>query len=132
MNALMQIPGHIDPVTTPRDAVLRDDGRIDLVGLPKTAIAAQLVDAGLDPKQAKLRAKQIWHWIYNRGATDFAAMTDIAKTMHPWLTERFVIGRPEVVEAQVSTDGTRKWLLRSPDAQDYEMVFIPDAKWAAR
>jgi len=81
----------------------------------------------MEPKQAKLRAKQLWHWIYNRGATDFAAMTDIAKAMHPWLAERFVIGRPEVVEAQVSTDGTRKWLLRSDDGQDYEMVFIPDA-----
>ena len=127
MNALMQIPGHIDPVTTPRDAVLRDDGRIDLIGLPKAAIAAQLVDAGLDPKQAKLRAKQIWHWIYNRGVTDFTAMTDIAKTMHPWLAQRFVIGRPDVMEAQVSTDGTRKWLLRAPDGEDYEMVFIPDA-----
>ena len=54
-------------------------------------------------------------------------MTDIAKAQHPWLTERFVVGRPEVVEAQVSTDGTRKWLLRSPDGQDYEAVFIPDA-----
>jgi 23S rRNA (adenine2503-C2)-methyltransferase len=127
MNAIMPIPGHIDPVTTPRDLPVRADGRIDLVGLPKAAIAAQLTDAGLDPKQAKLRAKQVWHWIYNRGTTDFAAMTDIAKTMHPWLAARFVVGRPEVVEAQVSTDGTRKWLLRSPDAQDYEMVFIPDA-----
>jgi 23S rRNA (adenine2503-C2)-methyltransferase len=127
MNAIMQIPGHIDPVTTPRDVPLRADGRIDLVGLPKAAIAAHLVEAGLEPKQAKLRAKQIWHWIYNRGVTDFAAMTDIAKTMHPWLAERFVIARPDVIEAQVSTDGTRKWLLRSPDGQDYEMVFIPDA-----
>ena len=54
-------------------------------------------------------------------------MTDIAKTMRPWLADRFVIGRPEVVEAQVSSDGTRKWLLRTDDAQDYEMVFIPDA-----
>ena len=54
-------------------------------------------------------------------------MTDIAKAQHPWLAERFVIGRPEIVEAQVSTDGTRKWLLRSADGQDYEMVFIPDA-----
>ena len=54
-------------------------------------------------------------------------MTDIAKAQHPWLEERFVIGRPEVVEAQVSNDGTRKWLLRSADGQDYEMVFIPDA-----
>ena len=123
----MQIPGHIDPVPVPRAAVLRDDGRIDLVGLPREQIRHELETAGLDARQAKLRAKQIWHWIYNRGATRFADMTDIAKAQHPWLEERFVIGRPEVVEAQVSTDGTRKWLLRAPDAQDYEMVFIPDA-----
>src|SRR3546814_2758232 len=70
---------------------------------------------------------QIWHWIYNRGATDFSAMTSISKETQAQLAERFVIGRPEVVEAQVSTDGTRKWLLRSADGQDYEMVFIPDA-----
>jgi len=123
----MPIPGHIDPVPVPRALVPRTDGRIDLIGLPKAEIRAALEAAGMEPKQAKLRAKQLWHWIYNRGATDFAAMTDIAKAMHPWLTERFVIGRPEVVEAQVSTDGTRKWLLRSDDGQDYEMVFIPDA-----
>ncbi len=123
----MQIPGMIDPVTVPRDAPVRADGRVDLVGLTRPQICAALESAGLDPKGAKLRAKQIWHWIYNRGATEFAVMTDIAKTQHPWLAERFVVGRPEVVEAQVSTDGTRKWLLRSPDAQDYEMVFIPDA-----
>jgi 23S rRNA (adenine2503-C2)-methyltransferase len=123
----MQIPGHIDPVVTPRAKTLREDGRVDLVGLSKDAIRAELAAAGLDAKAAKLRAKQIWHWVYNRGATDFALMTDIAKVQHPWLTDRFVIARPEVVEAQVSTDGTRKWLLRSPDAQDYEMVFIPDA-----
>jgi 23S rRNA (adenine2503-C2)-methyltransferase len=123
----MQIPGHIDPVAVPRDPVLREDGRVDLVGLAKEAIRVALETAGLDAKAAKLRAKQIWHWIYNRGATNFAQMTDIAKVQHPWLEQHFVIGRPEVVEAQVSTDGTRKWLLRSPDAQDYEMVFIPDA-----
>src|SRR3546814_7353190 len=67
-----------------------------------------LVEAGLDAKAAKLRAKQIWHWIYHRGVTDFEAMTDIAKTMRPWLTDRFIIGRPTVREAQVSSDGTRK------------------------
>ena len=127
MNALMPIPGHVDPVPVPRPAVARTDGRIDLIGLPRDQLRALLAEAGLEPKQAKLRAKQLWHWIYNRGVTDFVAMTDIAKAMHPWLAERFVIGRPEVVEAQVSTDGTRKWLLRSDDAQDYEMVFIPDA-----
>jgi len=125
--ALMPIPGHIDPVPVPRQTVAREDGRVDLVGLSKTELREALLAAGMDAKQAKLRAKQIWHWIYNRGATDFAAMTDIAKAQHPWLIERFVVGRPEVIEAQVSTDGTRKWLLRGPDGQDYEMVFIPDA-----
>ncbi|MEC7624582.1 MAG: 23S rRNA (adenine(2503)-C(2))-methyltransferase RlmN, partial [Pseudomonadota bacterium] len=84
-------------------------------------------EAGLDAKQAKLRAKQVFHWLYHRGVTDFAAMTDIAKTMRPWLAERFYIGRPDVVEAQHSTDGTRKWLLRTSDGHEFEMVFIPDA-----
>ena len=123
----MPIPGHIDPVPVPRAAVARTDGRVDLIGLPKADIKAALEAAGMESKQAKLRAKQLWHWIYNRGATDFTVMTDIAKAMHPWLAEHFVIARPEVVEAQVSSDGTRKWLLRSDDGQDYEMVFIPDA-----
>jgi 23S rRNA (adenine2503-C2)-methyltransferase len=123
----MPIPGHIDPVPVARALPPRSDGRIDLVGLSRDQLRAVLAEGGLDAKAAKLRAKQIWHWIYNRGATDFALMTDIAKAQQPWLAERFVIGRPEVVEAQVSSDGTRKWLLRAPDGQDYEMVFIPDA-----
>jgi len=128
----MPIPGHIDPVPVPRDIVPRTDGRVDLIGLPKADIRAALEAAGMEARQAKLRAKQLWHWIYNRGATDFTVMTDIAKAMHPWLVEHFVIGRPEVMEAHVSSDGTRKWLLRSDandgqGGQEYEMVFIPDA-----
>ncbi len=123
---LMPIPGHVDPVTTSRDITPRADGRVDLIGLPKARIAELFAEAGLDPKAAKLRAKQVFHWLYHRGVEDFEAMTDIAKTMRPWLAERFVIGRPEVVEAQHSTDGTRKWLLRTADGHDFEMVFIPD------
>jgi len=123
----MPIPGHIDPVPVPRDLKPRSDGRIDLLGLSRDDLRMALETAQLEPRQAKLRAKQLWHWIYNRGATDFAVMTDIAKDMRIWLEQRFVVSRPEVVEAQVSTDGTRKWLLRSDDGQDYEMVFIPDA-----
>jgi 23S rRNA (adenine2503-C2)-methyltransferase len=129
---LMAIPGHIDPVPVPRPGIVdgvtpREDGRVDLLGLPKKRIAELFEGAGLDPKAAKLRAKQVYHWLYHRGVTGFEAMTDIAKTMRPWLAERFVIGRPEIVEAQHSSDGTRKWLLRTDDAHDYEMVFIPDA-----
>ncbi|WP_298282353.1 23S rRNA (adenine(2503)-C(2))-methyltransferase RlmN [Novosphingobium sp.] len=130
--ATMPIAGHIDPVPVPRPGLVdgvtpREDGRVDLIGLTKKQIAAVFEAAGLDAKAAKLRAKQVFHWLYHRGVTDFEAMTDIAKTMRPWLAERFFIGRPEIVEAQVSTDGTRKWLLRTADGHDFEMVFIPDA-----
>ncbi len=124
---LMTMPGHIDPVPLPREVTPRADGRVDLTGLSRAAITDLFALAGLDPRAAKLRAKQVFHWIYHRGVTDFDAMSDIAKTMRPWLTDRFVIGRPEIVEAQASTDGTRKWLLRTADNHDFEMVFIPDA-----
>ena len=124
---LMPIPGQVDPIPVARDITPRADGRVDLLGLPKERIRDLFEQAGLDAKQAKLRAKQVFHWLYHRGVTEFEAMTDIAKTMRPWLAERFVIGRPDVIEAQHSTDGTRKWLLRTADGHDFEMVFIPDA-----
>ncbi|MFC0202866.1 23S rRNA (adenine(2503)-C(2))-methyltransferase RlmN [Novosphingobium soli] len=128
----MPIPGHVDPVPVPRPSLVegvtpREDGRIDLIGLPRKRIAELFESAGLDAKAARLRAKQVFHWLYHRGVTEFEAMTDIAKAMRPWLAERFVIGRPDIVEAQHSSDGTRKWLLRTADGHDFEMVFIPDA-----
>ncbi|WP_206186032.1 23S rRNA (adenine(2503)-C(2))-methyltransferase RlmN [Sphingosinicella sp. BN140058] len=123
----MPIPGLIDPVPVPRPAFESEDGRVDLVGLPREQIRDALVEAGLDLKQAKLRAKQIWHQIYNRGATDFDVMSDIAKPQRAWLGARFKVGRPDIVVQQVSTDGTRKWLLKTDDGHDFEMVFIPDA-----
>ncbi len=122
----MTIPGQVDPVPVARDITPREDGRIDLIGLPRPRIRELLAEAGLDDRQAKLRAKQVFHWLYHRGVTDFADMTDISKAMRPWLSERFVIGRPNVVEAQHSSDGTRKWLLQTDDGHDFEMVFIPD------
>src|SRR5918997_1233653 len=124
---LMPIPGPIDPVPIPRAHPPRPDGRVDLIGKTKDQIKEALEQGGLEPRQAKLRAKQIWHWIYNRGVSDFAAMSDMAKPQRGWFAERFVISRPEVVEAQVSSDGTRKWLLKTHDGHDFEMVFIPDA-----
>ena len=124
---LMSIPGAAEAVPVPRVTPARADGLVDLVGLPRLRIAELLVEVGLaDAKQAKMRSKQIWGWIYNRGATDFAQMSDLSKPLREGLQQHFVVGRPEVVEAHVSTDGTRKWLLRSGD-EEYEMVFIPDA-----
>jgi 23S rRNA (adenine2503-C2)-methyltransferase len=128
MTAAMSIPGHIDPVTVPRPLMAAAEGaRVNLIGLSKAEIHAALTEAGLDERQARLRAKQLWHQIYNRGATRFETMSDIAKPQRLWLAERFEIARPEVVVEQVSTDGTRKWLLKTPDGHDFEMVFIPDA-----
>ncbi|NJM49904.1 MAG: 23S rRNA (adenine(2503)-C(2))-methyltransferase RlmN [Sphingomonadales bacterium] len=124
---MMQIPGNIDPVVTPRVITPRKDGRVDLLGLTHLQIQQTLAESQMDAKTAKLRSKQIFHWIYHRGVTEFADMTDIKKEMRPWLEQRFVIGRPHVVQEQISGDGTRKWLLRSDDDQKFEMVFIPDA-----
>ncbi|MBA4080161.1 MAG: 23S rRNA (adenine(2503)-C(2))-methyltransferase RlmN, partial [Erythrobacter sp.] len=92
--ALMTIPGLVDPVPAARDITPRADGRVDLIGLARPRIRELFEEAGLDAKAAKLRAKQVFHWLYHRGVTDFEAMTDIAKPMRPWLAERFVIGRP--------------------------------------
>jgi 23S rRNA (adenine2503-C2)-methyltransferase len=127
MTVLMPIPGHVDPVPVPRPELPGDDARVDLMGLSRDAIRLALEEAGLEPRQAKLRAKQLWHQIYNRGATDFDAMSDIAKPQRAWFSERFRIARPNVVVQQVSNDGTRKWLLKTDDGHDFEMVFIPDA-----
>jgi 23S rRNA (adenine2503-C2)-methyltransferase len=123
----MQIPGLVDPVALPRSVPVRADGRIALVGLTRPEMVAAFVDAGLDAKAAKMRASQVWHWIYHRGTTEFDAMTNIAKPVLALLAEKFVVGRPEVVTAQVSEDGTRKWLLRFDDGNEAECVFIPDA-----
>jgi 23S rRNA (adenine2503-C2)-methyltransferase len=100
----------------------REDGRIDLIGLDRPEFAAALTEFGAEP----FRARQLWHWIYHRGATDFALMTSLAKEFRNRLAERFVIGRPSVSADSLSEDGTRKWLLRFNDGQEVESVHIPE------
>ena len=68
---LMPIPGAVDPVPVARAVKPRADGRTELVGLTKDQLRLAFEEAGLEAKQAKLRAKQVWHWIYNRGVSDF-------------------------------------------------------------
>ncbi len=109
----------------PPPAVL-PDGRRDLVGLTREALAEALLVACADEREAKLRAKQLWHWIYHQGERDFARMSTIAKPMQARLAEHFVIGRPETKTEQTSEDGTRKWLFRFRDGQEAETVYIPD------
>ncbi len=98
------------------------DGRRELVGLSREALVAALAEVGEKP----FRAKQVWHWIYHQGVTDFARMSTVARPMQERLAERFVIGRPEAAVVQTSEDETRKWLFRFRDGQEAETVYIPD------
>lgn len=97
------------------------DGRRDLVGLSREELAAEMAGIGEKP----FRAKQIWHWIYHQGETDFAKMTTIAKPMQAKLAERFVVDRPSVALEQTSADATRKWVFRFRGGQQVETVYIP-------
>jgi 23S rRNA (adenine2503-C2)-methyltransferase len=103
------------------------DGRRDLVGLSRAEIAEALLAAGERAASVRMRADQLWHWLYHRGATSFAEMTSIAKDLRARLAERFVIGRPAVASHLRSDDGTQKWLLRFADGEEAECVHIPEA-----
>jgi 23S rRNA (adenine2503-C2)-methyltransferase len=96
--------------------------RRNLVGLSRAALAAELAALGAEP----FRARQLWHWIYHRGATDFTAMTSLSKTFREALAAHYALSRPSVSRALTSIDGTRKWLLRFPDGQEVETVHIPE------
>ena len=96
--------------------------RTALVGLSRSALAEAV--AALDEKP--FRAKQLWHWIYHRGARDFAAMTDLSKPFRTKLEEHHIVGRPAIAREQTSTDRTRKWLMQFGDGQKAETVFIPE------
>lgn len=103
----------------------RDD-RIRLVGLGRKEIAQHLTDFGIEPKKVRMRTKQIFHWIYNYGVTDWAQMTNIAKDLRAKLEPHFSLARPEIIERQISVDGTRKYLIRMSPGVEVESVFIPD------
>lgn len=101
--------------------------RTDLLGLRPDALRETLLTAGTPPREVRMRAAQVWGWIYNRGAADFTNMTDVAKAYRAMLAEHFHIGRPAVTRRQVSEDGTRKYLLRLTDGALVEAVYIPEA-----
>ena len=101
---------------------LSADGRRNLIGLSREQLAHEMAEMGEKP----FRAKQLWHWIYYRGVTDFAAITNLSKRFRAELEAQFVIARPAIAADQQSLDGTRKWLLRMVDGQEVETVHIPE------
>lgn len=96
--------------------------RTNLLGLSRDQLAAALAEAGEKP----FRAKQVWHWIYHHGETDFARMTTLSKEARGKLAEMFTVERPRIVTQQTSTDGSIKWLLRFADGNEAETVFLPE------
>lgn len=115
------------PVAKPRSDNPDEDGRRNILGVDRMELRDALLDAGIAEKQVKMRTAQVWHWLYHRGVSDFDLMTNVSKDVRARLKDHFVIKRPEIVEAQYSNDGTRKYLIRFADGNEAEAVYIPDA-----
>ncbi|MDG1351922.1 MAG: 23S rRNA (adenine(2503)-C(2))-methyltransferase RlmN [Sulfitobacter sp.] len=98
----------------------------NLVGMTREGMRDALIAIGTPEKQAKMRVGQIWQWLYNWGVRDFDAMTNLSKDFRAQLATHFVIEVPEVVTKQVSTDGTRKYLVRIAGGHEVEVVYIPE------
>ncbi len=120
------------PVKMPAVASRLDAGtKPTLIGLSREDMAEALKGVGVAERQLRMRVSQIWNWLYVRGVSDFDHMTNVAKDMRETLKKHFTIARPEIVEEQVSNDGTRKWLLRFPPRGagrpvEVETVYIPE------
>ncbi|MBV2185168.1 MAG: 23S rRNA (adenine(2503)-C(2))-methyltransferase RlmN [Rhizobium sp.] len=102
-----------------------------LIGASREELGSMLRDKGVPERQIKMRVSQLWNWLYVRGVSDFDAMANVSKDMREMLKANFTIARPEIVEEQVSNDGTRKWLLRYPPRGagrpvEVETVYIPE------
>src|ERR1700760_3295454 len=98
-----------------------------LIGLSPDELRAAIGAAGIPEKSASMRVNQLWNWIYVHGARDFASMTNLAKDFRGLLENAFTLDRPEIVTAQLSQDGTRKWLLRTGPGIEFEAVYIPES-----
>jgi 23S rRNA (adenine2503-C2)-methyltransferase len=103
-------------------ATLLETRRCNLVGLSREALVAEMAAFGAEP----FRARQLWHWIYHHGVTDFASMTSLSKPFRDKLGASYELGRPSISRLLTSVDGTRKWLLRFPDGEEVETVHIPE------
>jgi len=100
---------------------------VNLAGLTRDGLRQALVEAGIcPPEKAKMRASQVWSWIHHHGVTDFDLMSNVGKETRAALADAFTLARPEIVERQVSKDGTRKYLIRTAPGIEVEAVYIPD------
>ena len=120
----MTAPITQDVLTIPR--TMPESDKINLIGLTRDQLRDELIEAGTPEKQAKMRVGQIWTWLYHWGLRDFAGMTNLSKDLRQTLSDRFTIEIPQVVTRQISTDGTRKYLVRIAGGHEVEVVYIPE------
>ncbi|MFC6488099.1 23S rRNA (adenine(2503)-C(2))-methyltransferase RlmN [Nitratireductor sp. GCM10026969] len=124
----------IDTTTPEARARLRPQAspeKTSLIGLSREELGEALASIGVPERQVRMRVRQLWHWLYVRGVSDFAQMFNISKDLRASLDAAFTVARPEIVEEQISTDGTCKWLLRFPPRGagrpvEVETVYIPE------
>jgi 23S rRNA (adenine2503-C2)-methyltransferase len=100
--------------------------KTSLVGLTRDGIKQTLAKAGVEQKHQSMRANQIWNAMYVQGATGFDGITTLAKPLRTEFADAFDMTRPDVTSAQVSKDGTRKWLIKFGPGIEVETVYIPD------
>ncbi|MDQ0473826.1 23S rRNA (adenine(2503)-C(2))-methyltransferase RlmN [Labrys wisconsinensis] len=107
-------------------------GKPSLAGLDRAGLIAAMAAVGVPERERRMRADQMHHWLYVRGARSFDTITNVSKHLRAALAEHYTLERPEVVAEQVSADGTRKWLMRMPPAgphdrgAEIETVYIPE------
>jgi 23S rRNA (adenine2503-C2)-methyltransferase len=82
----------------------------------------------VERKEPAYRARQIWQWLFRKGAVNFNEMTNLSGSLRDRLAEDFTISRLAVLRQAVSTDGTKKFLFGLSDAQSIEAVLIPETK----
>ncbi|EJF98197.1 ribosomal RNA large subunit methyltransferase N [Bartonella vinsonii subsp. arupensis Pm136co] len=111
--------------------IVEESSKLSLIGLSQDEMMHALKTIGVPERQTRMRVRQLWHWLYVRGVSNFDEMLNISKSMQEMLKSHFSIARPEIVGEQISKDGTRKWLLRFPARGagrpvEIETVYIPE------
>jgi len=100
--------------------------RRGLIGLDRAELEALIDDLGEPHRARAMRQRQLWHWLYHRGARSFHDMGNVSKALRARLEAACEMARPALVGERRSRDGTLKWLLRLGDGNEVECVYIPE------
>ncbi len=124
LNGATHAPSQTDSVLK-NESVSENRGeavKTNLLGLNRKAMEEYFRSIGEKP----FRASQLLQWIHQRGTDDFAAMTNLSKSMRGYLTEHCEIRPPEIAHVQYASDGVIKWVLQVDATNRIETVFIPE------